>query len=363
MDQELRIEARDTREGGFYWVQQELLYVFTPLIGVEASWLYQTLCQLIPQAVHNPAMVLSLRTIARVSGMSKSSVDRKLKVLIKIGMVREIPGGFELPSLRKLAAVGAGELEKRLAVPQRDTPTKGDEGSAAANQGTKAAQGGSERGVSHGAGAKISGTTPNAPEASDDEGVPQRDSIGPLAAAADEDTLLSQKEGVSVPENGGDCPKNPGSLSQNEPLLIKEKISDQREDSPLPPEGDGGLVLPREDVALSDPDFPAALLLATAWLMDRCAISDQRQAPTISKALELRMRLNRETLRVVTELAARNFASYQGYLAQGLLRIQFGIPKFFGHGHWQFPDTWPFDEAKLREHQRRSSAGVGMYRE
>src|ERR1700733_8926080 len=117
-----KIDARDQRDGGWSWVQNDLYTFFLPIIGREATHLYQVMTYLIPTRANNPVFELSLRVIGNNAMMGKTSVSKYLGVLKRVGMLIQQPGETEdkpmfiLGDLRKLAKLGERGIGRGLGV-------------------------------------------------------------------------------------------------------------------------------------------------------------------------------------------------------------------------------------------------------
>src|ERR1019366_1411075 len=131
MSQDEKIDARDQRDGGWSWVQNDLYTFFLPIIGREATHLYQVMTYLIPTRANNPVFELSLRVIGNNAMMGRTTVSKYLGVLERVGMIVEKPGGTEerpmlvLGDLRKLAKLGEKEIKRRMGVRMADSDDEG----------------------------------------------------------------------------------------------------------------------------------------------------------------------------------------------------------------------------------------------
>lgn len=375
MDPNQEFDGRDQRKGQWSWFQNQLLYVLRPLIGYPAAWLYIVMCELVPEKIRNPMTELSIRSISRRSGMGTGTLYRERALLIAVGMLEVIERGegetpiYSLPDLPTLVALGEDELVRRLlSVPSWNTSKEYVAYKAAKDKADAAARSRAGGGDSMQAAADDSSAGPKAPEGSGGEGVPNRNGSG--------------AEGQN-PANAGETPEEtgdlfpqrnttPGFLEHYPPVfgtpspgsgnaLIKTKHL-EKTTTPLPPLQGGGAeepILPFADCGPSDGGFAVSLPVAARWLMTHCAVVGDRHERVFAAALNQRCRLNRETLQQAAKLGVTNFRLYQDYLGKGLLRFPWGPVKFFGQGHWQFPDTWPYDDAKLKT---QSEASVGMWR-
>lgn len=367
MDEDSKIDARDRREGGWSWFQQELLYVFTPLIGPDAAWLYTVMCHLIPQAVEDPLFKLTIRTISKYTSMSIGTVHRKMALLTALGMIEEIKGErgrpslYSLPSLRKLAALGTVEHVKRLkSVPGWNTSTEGAEAIRSAEEVAASAKRRSIRAGADEGAADVPMQGADAPGGSDSASVPRGNTSAPDGPSAPVDVQVFQKTGVSVPENGGERSKNPGEVFQPERSLINPDRQTE-EINPLPPTGAAGLILPFANRRKGDDGYALCVGVAARWVMAECGITKDRLATAIHGALHLRC--DRAGVSV-EQAAATAVLSWREYHADvPLMRFgPWGAGKFFGEGYWLNRDSWPYDDAKVKELQGRGGAAVGMYR-
>src|SRR5690348_12946440 len=89
MQEQQRVDGRDQRDGGWSWVQNELYTFFLPIIGKEATHLYQVMTWLIPKRALDPIFDLSIPVIAKNAAMAAGTVQKYLKLLHAIGMVEQ----------------------------------------------------------------------------------------------------------------------------------------------------------------------------------------------------------------------------------------------------------------------------------
>lgn len=359
MSENRQIDGRDLRDGGWFWTQQELLYVFTPLIGPEASWLYMVLCKMIPDKVNNPLIDLTIRSMQRSSGLSIGTVHRKLAVLIAIGMVEEIKGGnrkpsvFKLVNLKKLAALGTAELQRRLSVPPGNTAenhTSPVTPSAPTTEGHGTPVDGADTDTK---GQAPNENAPDAPAASGENTVP----VGNSGEKRPVDGALFQKQGGTVPETGGDC--------SSEVVPFKVLNLSILKTSPLPLSQAKGGMLPSlvasadgtgKNKKLSRDGRGAADLLARSAAVTKvlreCGISDPRMAPVIDRAMGAYAALTDE-IPDWNAIAERMTASYSKFVRHlPLLAYRPGPRKFFALGLWDDERRWPWDDKKLNEKRR-----------
>ncbi|HEU5397960.1 MAG TPA: hypothetical protein VFV77_01660 [Gammaproteobacteria bacterium] len=124
---------RDLREAGWFWIQNELIDLFAPLVGPYAVCVYICLCRH-SEGRHTTAS-LSTREIehiwaARIGrpALSRSSVHRAIRQLVAAGMVRVLseagrgrPATYGLVSLPKLARTLTEEQKDHLATMLENT--------------------------------------------------------------------------------------------------------------------------------------------------------------------------------------------------------------------------------------------------
>lgn len=369
------MDARDTRDGGWSWFQQELLYFFTPLIGYKAAWLYTSMCHLIPQKIEHPLMDLSMRVISKQSSMAVGTVHREMALLTAAGMIEVTKGDnerastYRLVSLRKLAALGNDEIVKRLlGVPGWNTSKEyvtykaaRDKADAVAKE--RAGSADSTRGATD---TPAQPATP--PAASGTEGVPPGNTSPDQAETpenADEtprtDGRVFQKPGGGVPEKGGSRSRNPGEVFQKPAPKFKERNLDLKTTTPpTPVPGDGGveLILPKDDLRADDAEFPIAIGVAARWVMQQRGLSKRRLQDTIAQQLAMYCRQEEKTLQEAARLAVER---HEKYVADApLLRWVYpDTSKIFVNSFWRTQSLWPYDQAKQRE-LAEFRAAVGM---
>jgi hypothetical protein len=353
-----KIDARDLRDGGWYWVQQELLYVFTPLIGPEASWLYTVLCRLIPDKVENPHIELTIRAMQRASGLSVGTVHRKLAVLIAIGMIEETKRGnrtpsiFKLVSLRKLAGVGNAELQRRLSVPPGNSG-KNEGGSAPDQEDVQDDAESRTDGVDKSSTVNdVAAAVAKAPAGSQAPTVPVGNSEADSVQNADLNPALFQKGGGTVPKEGGYCSSEKAPLIKNLSILTTSPLT--------PTQARGGRLRsvaasvegrPPEkskDLPVEDQDLHAAVVL----VMRESNLSNPRMVKTITLAMRTHAARTDEKPDW-NAIAERMVRGYTAYLEnKHLMKFPVGVKKFFDDGLWLDDRRWPWDEHRVREQKR-----------
>lgn len=359
MDVDSRLDARDTRDGGWSWFQQELLYVFRPLIGTEAAYLYMVMCELVRQKIQNPMMELSIRMIAKASGQSVGTVAAKLAVLDAIGMVPRESNGpgrpmtYRLESLRSLAAVGTDELQRRVRSVQV-VNTSASEGASGSKAGKRIR--GSQGLSGHidsieSSAAEVIGEV-NAPEATGCEGVHQVNTLEKEERNAPGPGQVFTKPGGSVHETGGKCSPNGGvAFTKKNPFNFNQSIHPEK--TPLPPKGGGGgsspdrddahgPVLPWAELHRGEAGYGQSLPIAARWVLAECGISLTRRLETmVVGQLNLVCDETTHTLAGTASAMVESWREYQGLCARQELRIQWGVVQFIGEGLWARPATWP----------------------
>jgi hypothetical protein len=325
--------------------------------------------------------------------MGKSTVDRELKVLHRVGLMPKVsddPPLFYLADLRKLAKLGAAELRRRL-VPQGDNEDEGGGNEPPPEGGAGWPQSGPGGGD-----AQPNGSTPQqmgaeAPAGSGGGLVPQGDKGADLAPVGEilrkttlADLVLSQKQGglvpqkgVFVPETGGFCP------TKAAPLILN--LSIQKETTTPPSPASGGRDISQiatgeeatgngESQSKNFPDegqeqdgaeralTPAAKLLgqlvwASAQVMRAHNLTpDRRAEEAICEAFELWCSKTGRTVAEAVALEAENFRAYQEQ--SHLMTYNWGFRWWFKRGYWAKPGLWPYDRQKLAQMQH---ASIGKY--
>jgi len=385
MDPNQKIDARDVRDGGWSWFQQELLYIFRPIIGTEAAYLYMVMCEVTRQKQLNPMYEVNQRSIAKAGGQSLGTVSNKLGVLKAVGMIEVekgvggLPDVYRLVSLRTLAALGTAELRRRTARSSGVHQMNAPEESPAAEPADAAAQDDAE---------SLSGRIPLIAATSDD---PEDDEDAPAEAGAggvhlvnggtltegesrserDEPEGMKQvftKPGVRVHEKGGLCSPNPGNVfTKSDPFNTYQSI--HQETTPLPPVpggvGSGSvavdgewLVLPDPDVRPGDARWALNVGIAARWVLGRCGISNGRLDKLVAKALETWLNTTPgKTLGDGAALMVQSHHEYHAAMEAG--QMKFGPWKpanFIRDGHWRRPASWPWKEMPVR----LRDAGVGI---
>jgi len=381
MDRNDRIDGRDMRNGGWSWVEQELFYTFAPLIGFEAAWLYQVMCQLVPLAQKNPLMELSVATIRKVSMMSQGTQHRKMEILVRIGMIEIVGRGaknspiYKLVTLRELAAVGIEELKRRL---KGTTVPVGNDAPGKPTADVLA---------------EAHGDEPDSPVDSEEEPQPEECRDYDESAAGEGDSAIIvpvgndgtveksgaemtlqevrsfQNRGRIVPKTGGYRSSSAGSFNTH--LANKDLIP------PTPLASKGGVVraihasaatapskrqkqpqkLPGEAKSQGTPQTPnvAELDNAVAKVMRECGESEMRRTPhVIAQAMRLEASRTDDPAKW-NALAERMIASWQAYLEvknEGILRFPVGFRSFVSRGFWSDKRKWVYDREEIQRRRR-----------
>jgi predicted transcriptional regulator len=99
----------DQPKGGFFFIPDELMEIFLPRIGCDGVVVYLALCRLLTRAGKNEGPV-SIAALAITSCVSRSTVERVLRRIVELGMVRKFPNTrilaparFELVDLKEAA--------------------------------------------------------------------------------------------------------------------------------------------------------------------------------------------------------------------------------------------------------------------
>jgi hypothetical protein len=370
-----KIDGRDMRDGGWYWVQQELLTVFVPLIGRDAAWLYQVLCNLIPETIEKPHIELSIRAIAKAGGYGKSvgAVHRNLRVLLAIGMIEEekrgrgTPSILKLGSLRKLAGLGNEELKRRLSVPGGNTDAQVPDSVPPAEDAADDAQSRADGLDAEKGEADPDSAEPDAPASPGIQTVPPGNTKANPADGGKNPVEMSlaefvvfQKGGGSVPEKGGVCSSEDGPFKVLNLSILKTYPLSQAKGGVLPfvtanadsKTGKGKNRKPsRDGPSAGEADDPA-MDTAVTWLKRECVLAGRETEAAIRRA----MRLEAGKTDVAPDydrIAAHMAKSYANFLANThAMAYKLGASRFFDDGLWRDSRKWPWDEKRLREGRR-----------
>lgn len=371
MQEHEKVDGRDQRDGGWSWVQNDLYTFFLPIIGREAAHLYQVLAYLIPARAKDPVFDLSLRVIEKVAKMGKSTIQRELVTLHKVGMVvRQSqgpgqPAVYLLGDLRKLAKLGDAEMRRRLGVPEGDSGGEGG-GSGSPSDATPAdAQRRATGDDAQDERREVPAAAAGDSEGSGGAGVPPGDS-GEVAPESVEkpdfstlsELLLSQKPGGTVPETPGDCP------TDGAPLILNLS---RNLNTPLPPASGGGVLdsisasvvledevqeqkLPSEGEGQGRNDAEA-LRAAVAKVMREANFSDPRLEPVIERAMRVEASKTDDApnWNGIAEHMCEARAEYSRLSRDGCLRFgPYRMDKFFAGGIWIDSGLWGIDHQRTR---------------
>ena len=362
MAEQKKKSLRNLRKARHGWFDYEVLDNFGDELGPLGCMVYMVLAR---WCYGGTRVCMSLRDMSEHARMNKDSVSKSIKKLVDLGLILEhkgktsrSPSCFDLLDVKDLV----DELKAKGIVPKISPPTVSvadseDEGAGGEAQDASgedaepnplATTGDSPVAFLFNQGGIVALNASAAPPCDDGKCLPERQ--------LPELTQIDGFGGSTVCVDGQNCLPERTHLSATPDALINKKEEIRKGDTPLPPVP-GELILPIADCVYGASQFVLCVGIAARWVMGEAGISDGRMEKKIADALELRCRLNGETLQHVAAMAARNVLEYQTCAMKGLLRIQYGWPKFFGQGHWQFPKTWALDEQKLREMQ---NARIGM---
>jgi hypothetical protein len=375
-----KIDARDQRDGGWSWVQNDLYTFFLPIIGREATHLYQVMTYLIPTRANNPVFDLSLRVIGNNAMMSKTTVSKYLRVLERVGMIVEKPGGTEerpmllLGDLRKLAKLGEKEIRRRMGVRVADSDDEGGGSEPPPDGGNGWPQGGPGSGDAPPNGSTNGHMEATAPEGSGERGVRVADSGADFEAVGEilrkttiVDLVLSAKQGGTVREKGGNCPRNGGVLSATDDPFKVLNLSRKSLSTPPTPASGGAAasILTAKAEAKpngknfshegQEPETIAGLREAVAKVLRECGLSGRRRAAVIERAMcaEAGMTDERPNWNAIAERMIEARGEYSKLGRAGLLRIgPYRLERFFGEAIWRETGLWAIDEKRLEERRR-----------
>jgi hypothetical protein len=235
-------ESADLREleggGGWFRIENELQVFFLRLVGYKACWLYGVMCRLVPLAQRRLAegtrLELTDRFCAENTGISKSQVQREMKTLVAIGMIRRIeksknrPPTYQLVNLRELAALGHEVLLARLGDPQRATAEESEDDAPDVSTPAKDAEGRAGRADSPTSTLETLPHTVAAPATLPAVGDPQR--------ATSEEEVQTSDSAPEIVYSGPPVAQEMGVGGPGEGVLIKERERRQKNNNtPLPP--------------------------------------------------------------------------------------------------------------------------------
>lgn len=358
-------DLRPKGEGGWNWMEHELYSVFLPLIGPLGCAVYAAMTRLVPLVPVDPYRYrVSLRQLAEWSGMSKSSVDKQLKILLKLGMVVETKyldgrdSSYKLVSLRELAKVGEAELKRRIGVHHTDTSPFDQRVKHQAERARKAAK--------RKENSSSSDDLPFEAQADDEiAGVHHTDTTPEEAEeAAVDDVGVHHADTVSTSRVKSSTSEAMSSTAYGHPI---ENRTTEASITPLPPAGRGEVVhddpdmaspsLPSPGCVYGDAGFPANVPVAALWVMAQLGITQRRLQEAIAMQLELWCKRNRGT---TLEVAATAMATAGRKLHEDahLLRHRpWGWRRFISEGHWARP--LPYDTVSARDMRLMRDAAVG----
>jgi hypothetical protein len=348
-------DLRNTGEGGWFYAEHELFSVFVPLIGPDGGMVYMAMCRLIPLAAIDPDRQVTVRSVSLESGVSKSTTQRKMEQIVRLGMVLETPGSrkrpstYKLESLRKVAAVGIVALRMRLGVPPGDTDEDEEEGMGVAGVGAERRRQAERRANQGKAPLTLKRGPTEAGKGTPENGVPPGDTEGEMRKTTLVDLLVSQ--------NRGSVSQKTASVSQNAGCLKERR--EEKELNPLPPSAKGGL-LPRvaASAAKSTRRYKSKTHLeidgleeAVAKVQRECGLGAAQMATVIRTAMVYRTTKTDEPPNC-NAIAERMIGAYKSWLeSQQLLAYKPLAARFFGE-LWDDQRKWPWDEKVLRERRR-----------
>lgn len=360
MSEEVQVRARSQRDGGWFWMQNEVVDLFGPLIGLSGYGAYTVLCRNAGREGRVDEVRMSLRAIADESFQSKDAVARSMRKMIFLGMVTEKRRGVKAASvyivndLKEQAKLGLAALRVRLADAERAAAAE----AAMKKQGSGA---GDQRPVDNGAEGEQNDQAAHIVPTSL---VALRLEMGKQNALPEtsrqqtsdsETNCLSQRQMNQVAEkklsDGScdrsvlserqNCPSRETDLSRQKDTLIDNPEYRILNTTPLPPDGGSRDLLSVED--------------AVAWVQSECNLCDPRLEPKIARAMTAYMRKSGKTAAYVAETMIGN---QREYVRLGeFLRVTVGWAKFFEHGYWIDHAGWPLDYAAMNA---RRNASIGM---
>lgn len=318
------LRVRDKRKPGHCWQDNELYDVFQPVIGAQATHIFAAMTRW----AFGHRVEMGVREIALESGTSRSTVQRAMLAMEKLGMLRIARGSgtaasaYDLLDLKESAvALGAewnAQRSSHVLAPERARMLRAE----------------LKRSVPQGDTTNC-GNLPVETTVS----VPQGDSSG---------TLVSQKEGSSVPH-------------RDRISSYRTKHKTTRLPSPTPP-CEGGARRADSDSATSglrprsagdgerhraDSDSAtSALRPQIDAVMQGCRFSAKRLRNVIAEQLQGAV----DRGKPAASASLRMIEQWKRFCAgRALLRYDWGAAKFFAEGHWdEDSEQWPWNERMTR---------------
>lgn len=326
MANESKIGLRDERRPGHFWADNEIFDVFGDELGSNGIGLYMAMARF----CYGPEVRKSLRELAAAARMSKDTVARSLKVLVRLGLVVETRGGASR-TVSTYALTDAKELAReyiRKSVSQRDSDKVREIRQTARN--TTLSQ-------LLKAGAEVA------------------DNCLTMRQSSDEQEAEDKK--ICVAESATDLSHTAANLSQNEGPF-KYKTQDSKTNTPLPPSSRGELVSTTAEANSRNAVEPEELA-AVHLVMRECNLSNPRLEPVVARAIATQRRKTdapENPMRIAEQMVEmhREFAK-SGHL----MRFRMGVRKFFSDGLCVDSNLWPWDYGRI-EQMRCARVGLRL---
>ncbi len=356
-------DLRSTSQGGWCYTEHELFQVFLPLIGPDGGMVYMAMTRLAPLAAVRAELPVTVEALARESCVSRSTAHRKLRELVRLGMVLETrgssrrPSAYQLVSLRELARVGEPELRRRLAELH--------------SQKTVKVPGSSASGSPDSPQLDLSLTSFEPDPANSGAAAPCSSAAPEPAAAASRHlspASVSQASVCETPVSQIDAPVSQHGAPVSQPgrafnLLKKKSEKEDLTTPPTPQGGPGGLASDLDLAALgSEPALHrAARARAARWVLDQSGVSATRRLESLLTR-QLQLGLQRpcslppdgdypqdghlaqpaeDPLQALALRMVQRWRQYLGLCRRQELQFQWGFARFFGEGLWAQPEAWP----------------------
>lgn len=350
-------DLRNTGDGGWSYFEHELFSLFVPLIGSDGGMVYMALCRLVPLAAVNPDLPVTTRRIEESSCVSRSTVNRKMQEIVRLGMVEETryarnrPSTYKLVSLRRLAEVGRAELVRRLGVPPGDTGTGVAMATADTGIPIAASQQLVEREEAASSPIDPADSFQAAPAVPTGAGVPRWDTE-PIPTARQVYHRAPREIHHLVSHETASVSQKQASVSQNEGLLIRRKRRRQRQVlNPLTPATARGDVPGEKPSGDLDQAARITMQFAIGKVMRECNLSEPRLRRVVERAMRTEAAKSDEPPDW-NAIGERMIAGQREYTAagrDGLLFKPENMRRFFGDGLWCDDGRWGIDKIEIRE--------------
>jgi uncharacterized protein with PIN domain len=337
MSSDYDIKLRDRREPGHLWADNEIYDVFGDELGANGIGVYMTLAR----KCYGPSVQISLRDLAEHARMSKDTVARGLAVLIRVGLVLELPTA-KARTVKSYQLADAKALARkyvRESVSHRDSSGKAAKPAPPSAARETACAEGSE---GDGEICLPVRQTEDAPEVGED--------LSQIPLNLSQKTPnLSQNRGPfnKTQDTRPNTPPNPpdgGSAASMRPLVAGDLTAEERDElelvnrvrandrqrpvtiaswcAEIRQRREAALVKAAAESAVDVTQKPLTLAEATACVAHHCGIVAPRMLPVLEDALKLEMRRSGCAAEAAAQLAIDRYTKFQRMAP--LLRFQWG---------------------------------------